>query len=81
MNNVVTLHTDKRWRALVEYKSENGPISIEHFFEEIADLHVIIERGPDWNTLVRCVVTLNRPDGGTDQENLEKSVEYERHGS
>ena len=78
MNNVVTLHTDKRWKAVVEYESENGPISIEHFFEEIADLHLIIERGPAWNTLTRCTITLNRPDGGAEHEGVEKASQYER---
>ena len=78
MNNVVTLHTDKRWKAIVEYASENGPISIEHFVEEIADLHLIIERGPDWNTLTVCTITLNRPDGGAEQEGVEKSAERNR---
>jgi len=80
MNNVVTLHQGKRWKASAEYKTDNGPVCIEHFFEEIADLHLIIERGPDWNTLTRCVVTLNRPDGGADQESFEKSTPFERHG-
>jgi hypothetical protein len=78
MNNVVTLHTDKRWKAIVEYASENGPISIEHFVEEIADLHLIIERGPDWNTLTVCTITLNRPDSGAEQEGVEKSAERHR---
>jgi hypothetical protein len=53
VNNVVTLHTDKRWKAVIEYEHQNGPIKIEHYFEEIADLHLIIEHGPDWNTLTR----------------------------
>jgi hypothetical protein len=30
-------------------------------FEEIEDLDEIIERGPDWNTIDRIVITLNRP--------------------
>lgn len=46
MTNLVTLHGDKRWKAVLEYQHENGPISIEHFLEEIAELHLIIEHGP-----------------------------------
>ncbi|SFJ65914.1 hypothetical protein SAMN03080618_03571 [Aquamicrobium aerolatum DSM 21857] len=60
MTNVVTLHGDKRWRAVIEYSSPYS--SHEHYFEEIADLPIIIERGPDWNFLARCTVTLNRND-------------------
>jgi len=78
MNNIVTLHTDRRWRAVIEFASQNGPITIEHFFEEISDLHLIIEHGPDWNTLTRCTVTLNRPDDGSDQNSLEKAMQHER---
>lgn len=62
MNNVVTLYRDKRWRAVIEYSSPAA--TLEHYFEEIADLHLIIERGPDWNFLSHCTVTLNRNDGG-----------------
>jgi hypothetical protein len=73
MSNVVTLHGDKRWKAVLDYQHQNGLITIEHFFEEISDLHNIIEHGPDWNTLKRCVVTLNRPDGGSEQNSVEQS--------
>jgi hypothetical protein len=78
MTNVVTLHGDKRWKAVVEYQHENGPISIEHFFEEISDLHLIVEHGPDWNTLVLCTVTLNRHDGGEEQNSVEQARRDER---
>lgn len=77
MSNVVTLHGDKRWRAVIEYQSANGPIVVEHFIEEIRDLHDIIEHGPDWNTLSRCTVTLNRPDGGEEQDSVEKAIRHE----
>jgi hypothetical protein len=60
------------------YEHQNGPIKIEHYFEEIADLHLIIEHGPDWNTLTRCTVTLNRHDGGAEQNSEEKSLKEER---
>jgi len=53
--------TDLRWRAVVTYRSiKLGQIDVEHFFEEIEDLHDIIERGPDWNAIERIDVTLNR---------------------
>lgn len=78
MSNVVSLHGDKRWRAVIEYGHENGPITIEHFFEQVSDLHDIIEHGPDWNTLVNCVVTLNRPDGGEEQNSTQQTRVAER---
>ena len=77
MTNVVNLYGEKRWRAVIEYQHQTGPISIEHFFEEIAELHNIIERGPEWSTLIRCTVTLNRDDEGGQQNASEKAQQRE----
>ena len=78
MNNVVTLHGDKRWRAVIEYRTEEASTSVEHYFEEISDLHLIIEHGPDWNRLIRCVVTLNREDDGSAQNSDQMARPSER---
>lgn len=78
MSNIVTLHADKRWKAIIEYRGDGGPKTVEHYFEEIADLHVIIEHGPDWNFLIRCTVTLNRADDGEEQNSVEKALKQER---
>lgn len=78
MGNIVTLHGNKRWKAVIEYSTPDGPKSVEHYFEEISDLHLIIEHGPDWNFLVRCTITLNRPDGGEEQNSVEKALRHER---
>lgn len=50
-----------RWKAVAVYRTENGPVDVEWFFEEIADLDGLIERGPHWDSLVSCTITLNRP--------------------
>lgn len=78
MSNVVTLHGGKRWKAIVEYHTDEGPKSTEHYFEEISDLHLIIEHGPDWNTLIRCTLTLNRHDDGEEQNSVKKALRLER---
>lgn len=78
MTNIVTLHGDKRWKAVVEYRTDAGPQSVTHYLEEISNLHLIIEHGPDWNLLIRCTVTLNRPDDGGEQNSVEKSLRQER---
>ncbi|MEC5289412.1 MULTISPECIES: hypothetical protein [unclassified Aurantimonas] len=49
-----------RWKATIIYRTENGPVDVEHTFEEIEALHGIIERGPHWDAIVRCTVVLNR---------------------
>jgi hypothetical protein len=48
-----------RWIAVVTYRSESGPIEVDHHFEELEELSTLIERGPDWNTIISIVVTLN----------------------
>lgn len=52
--------TNRRWRAVVEYRTDNGDVDVEHFFEEMEELHGLIEAGPDWHCIVKCTVTLNR---------------------
>lgn len=51
---------EPRWRAVIEYRSATGVIDVQHDFEEIADLHDLIERGPDWGAIIKCTITLNR---------------------
>jgi hypothetical protein len=78
VSNVVNLHGEKRWKAVLEYRTEKGDSAVLHFLEEIADLHLIMEHGADWNSLVRCTVTLNRPDDGDDQNSDKKALVRER---
>lgn len=49
-----------RWKAVVTYRSENGPIDVLHYFDEIEDLAELIENGPHWDTIERCVIKLNQ---------------------
>lgn len=49
-----------RWKAVIEYRSENGPMMVERYFDELFELHDFVERGPDWNAIVRIETTLNR---------------------
>lgn len=49
-----------RWHAIVTYRTEAGPFTLDHDFEELEDLHDIIERGPNWHCIIDIVVTLMR---------------------
>ena len=68
--NIFTLHTDKRWKAVIEHSGDGEPQLAEHCFEEISELHLIIERGPAWNRFVRCTITLNRDDDNEQNDEL-----------
>lgn len=48
-----------RWVATVTYNASGGPIEVDYHFEEIRDLHNIIERGPDWNAIADIKIVLN----------------------
>ncbi len=78
MSNVINLHGEKRWKAIIEYRTDDGPEAVEHYFEEISDQHLIIEHGPDWNFLIRCTVTLNRPDDGAEQNSAHMARREQR---
>ncbi len=49
-----------RWKATIYYRSDHGLIDVEHGIEEIEELHEIVERGPDWNTIDKIIVVLDR---------------------
>jgi hypothetical protein len=55
-----------RWMAEVHYNNGEPPEVVT--FEELAELHDIVELGPDWNTIDQIVVTLNRPSAAPRQE-------------
>lgn len=50
----------KRWHAVVWYLSDNGPIDVHHDFEELDELHDLIERGPTWEALDRIEIKYAR---------------------
>ena len=63
MSPVARRHKAKfmtRWIATIFYRTDAGLIDVDHDFEEIADLHGLVEAGPDWNTIDRIEVRLAR---------------------
>lgn len=53
--------TTARWKAVIWYQTDSGePLDVEHGIEELEELHDIVERGPDWNTILYITVTLDR---------------------
>jgi hypothetical protein len=51
---------NKRWIVEASYRTVDGPTFERHYIEELSELEPIIERGPDWNALIDCRITLNR---------------------
>jgi hypothetical protein len=48
-----------RWLATVTYRSERGPIEVDHCFDELEELHILVERGPHWDTIETIAVRRN----------------------
>ena len=57
---------NKRWMAEITYRDNGRPL-IEQF-EELYELHHIVEVGPNWNEIEQIVVTLNRSSAMPRQE-------------
>jgi hypothetical protein len=48
-----------RWLAIVKYRTNAGVNEVDHQFEELFELHDLIERGPDWNCVESIHIQLN----------------------
>lgn len=48
-----------RWNAIIVYRSELGLVEVDHHFEEMDELHDLVESGPDWNTIEKIEVRLS----------------------
>lgn len=50
----------KRWVAIASYKAQGGGVvSFTHAFDELEELHELIESGPDWTTVDKIEVRYN----------------------
>ena len=55
-----------RWQMSVTYRGgDAGPIVVEYDIEELFEIHDLIERGPDWNTVMNVNIKLNRKSDET----------------
>lgn len=56
-------HKANRWRAVIHYRSQHGTCDVEHQFEELCELHDLVERGPHWDCIERIeVFRINHTD-------------------
>ncbi len=46
----------KRWTATVWYRTDAGLVDVEHQIEELDELHMIVERGPNFCAIVRIEI-------------------------
>lgn len=41
-----------RWEATITYRTGRGDVTVPHLIEELEELADLVERGPDWDTIV-----------------------------
>lgn len=46
-----------RWHAVAVYQTPAGVVDVEYDFDELVELHNLIERGPDCGSLIGLTVT------------------------
>ncbi len=46
----------KRWTAIAWYRTDAGLVDVEYQVEELDELHMLIERGPDFHALERIEI-------------------------
>ncbi|AOR77190.1 hypothetical protein [Novosphingobium resinovorum] len=56
MTDIETLH---RWTAHITYRRDAGDETRQHSFEEIEQLHDIVERGPNFYAIKSIVIVPN----------------------
>lgn len=49
-----------RWTAVVTYRRDAGSTSVTHQFEELDELHELIEAGWSWHAIESITVTLTK---------------------
>lgn len=45
-----------RWHATAVYRTQNGPLEVEHDLIEMSDLDNLIELGPHWDAIISIVI-------------------------
>lgn len=59
-----------RWRFEAHYRTDDGGEIITGDFQELVDLHQIIESGPNWSGLDKIEITMNHDDGRTVEDHM-----------
>jgi hypothetical protein len=57
--------TKTRWRAVAWYRTDAGPLDVEHHLDEIEELAEIVERGPSFGALEKVEIFYNWGRGQT----------------
>lgn len=49
-----------RWAVEIIYRTDAGENCVPHEVEELSEIETLVERGPDWNTIIAIRVVLAR---------------------
>ena len=68
-----------RWIATVKYRTDTGITEVDHQFEEMFDLHNLIEQGPSWDCIESIQVEPN-PRRRAYDDTVDKSLRRKLSG-
>lgn len=46
-----------RWNVTITYRTDRGPMDVDHSVAEFEEIHDLIERGPSFEAIERVVAT------------------------
>lgn len=73
MSDDVDESDHKRWIVTLRYRGDLGVIDNEFHVEELGEIEELVERGPDWNSLIDGRFILNPKCRGYD-ETIEQTM-------
>lgn len=50
--------TEPRWKCVIMYRADSGPIDVTHDVDELYEIHDLVERGPHWDAIEKIEITL-----------------------
>ena len=45
-----------RWQAVIQYRTENGPVDVPHELHELEELQQLVEAGPDFGAIANIEI-------------------------
>jgi hypothetical protein len=70
----IKIMKNPRWLVEVDYRTVHGTVTVDHHIEELHELHMKAEPGPDWNTIEQIRIVLNPKRASFPGETIEASL-------
>jgi hypothetical protein len=62
-----------RWLATVIYRTEGGPVDVQHDIEELDEIAMLVEAGPHWDAIDRIEIVRQGAQEGSGALTVEQA--------